>query len=457
MFRKTRSTKPSLKHASGIATSDDQKSNVLANSFKTNYTENKRPDNFTINIDSDVTTTLENFFSYLPSPSLAPTDPDEIVNYIKNLKVNKAPGLGAINNKMIKHFSLKTIIILTYLINKILQLSHFPNNWKTAIVFPINKPGKNKQYPDSYRPISLLSSLTKIAEHIILNRINKFINDTNFLNPNQYGFTRQLSTYHPLLRLTEKMSAGFQRGRSTGAVFLDIQKAFDRVWISGLIYKLITNHFPAPLIRIINSYLVNRTFKVRVNNTLSLPHNVNTGVTQGSLLGPVHFNIYLNDIPSHPHTMLNLYVDDTAILATFKNHKSITSALKNTWHYFNQWKIKINVYKTVAVLFTKRLKPVTPPTLYSTPLQWSKNTKYLGLILDKNLTCKHHILHSHDKFRNALRSIYPLICRNSKMDMFNKVLLYTAVLRPILSYGCPVWGYAAKSNVKILETAQNSL
>ncbi|GFW16009.1 RNA-directed DNA polymerase from mobile element jockey [Trichonephila clavipes] len=80
----------------------------------------------------------------------------------------------------------------------------------------------------------------------------------------------------------KKISAGFQRGRSTGAVFLDIQKAFDRVWISGLIYKLITNHFPPPLIHIINSYLVNRTFKIRVNDTLSLPHNVNIGLTQGT-------------------------------------------------------------------------------------------------------------------------------------------------------------------------------
>ncbi|GFW76689.1 RNA-directed DNA polymerase from mobile element jockey [Trichonephila clavipes] len=88
----------------------------------------------------------------------------------------------------------------------------------------------------------------------------------------EYGFTRQLSTYHPLLRLTEKPSAGFQRGRSTGAVFLDIQKAFDRVRISGLIYKLIINHFPAPLIHIINSYLVNRTFKKLLRHTPPTPY-----------------------------------------------------------------------------------------------------------------------------------------------------------------------------------------
>ncbi|GFW54561.1 probable RNA-directed DNA polymerase from transposon BS [Trichonephila clavipes] len=205
---------------------------------------------------------------------------------------------------------------------KILKLRHFPRNWKTAIVFPINKPGKNKKFPDSYRPISLLSSLSKIAEHIILNRINQFINDTNFLNPNQYGFTKQPTAQ------THRTNLGwFPERQIHWSLLLDIQKAFDRVWISGLIYKLITNNFPAPLIRIINSYLVNRIFKVRVNNTFSLPYRVNIGVTQGSLLAPVLFNIYLNDIPSHPQTMLNLYADDTVILATFKNHKSITLAL----------------------------------------------------------------------------------------------------------------------------------
>ncbi|GFT01600.1 probable RNA-directed DNA polymerase from transposon BS [Trichonephila clavipes] len=460
-FRKSNSNIPPLTHASGIATSDDQKANALANSCKTNYTENKRPDNFTNNIDSDVTATLENFFANLPPTPLAPTNTDEVINYINKLKTNQVPGLDNINNKMIKHFTFKTIFIFTHLINRILKLRHFPRNWKTAIVFPIHKPGKNKMFPDSYRPISLLSSLSKIAEHIILIRINQFINDTNFLNPNQYGFTKQLSTYDPLLRLTEKILACFQRGRSTGTVFLDIQKAFDRVWISGLIYKLITNNFPAPLIHIINSYLVNRIYKVRVNNTFSLPHRVNSGVTQGSPLGPVLCNIYPNDIPSHPQTMINLFADDTVILATFKNHKSVTLALNKHLalleNYFNQWKVKINVEKTAAVLFTKRIKPVTPPTLYSTPLQWSQSTKYLGLILDKNLTWKHHILYSRNKFRHALRLIYPLICRNSEMDMYNKVLLYTAVLRPIISYGCPVRGYAEKTNVKILETAQNSI
>ncbi|GFX86035.1 putative RNA-directed DNA polymerase from transposon X-element [Trichonephila clavipes] len=99
----------------------------------------------------------------------------------------------------------------------------------------------------------------------------------------------------------------------------------------------------------------------------------------------------------------------------------------------------------------------TPPTLYSTQLQWSQSTKYLGLILDKKLTWKQHLTHKRDKFRKALRALYPLIGWNSELNMYNKILLYTAVLRPILTYGSPVWGYAADSNIKIIEVAQNSI
>ncbi|GFX56575.1 putative RNA-directed DNA polymerase from transposon X-element [Trichonephila clavipes] len=150
----------------------------FAITLKDNFTENERP-NGEYPIDNTITNTLENFFSPPPLP-ITPTDPDEVLNYIKTLSNNKAPDI-------------------------------FPNNWKIAIVFPIKKPGKNSKSPSSYRPISLLSILSKITEHVILNRIHNFTDSTNFINPNQYGFTRHLSTYHPLLRLTEKITSGFQR------------------------------------------------------------------------------------------------------------------------------------------------------------------------------------------------------------------------------------------------------
>ncbi|GFU50464.1 probable RNA-directed DNA polymerase from transposon X-element [Trichonephila clavipes] len=141
---------------------------------------------------------------------------------------------------MLKNFPIKSILILTILIIKILKFIHFPYNWKEAIIFPINKPGKDPHLASSYRPISLPSTIGKLTESIILHRLENFINENNLLNPNQYGFTNKLSTLHPLLRLTEHISEGFQKKKSTGAVFLNIQKAFDRVWINGLTFKLIS-------------------------------------------------------------------------------------------------------------------------------------------------------------------------------------------------------------------------
>ncbi|GFU02601.1 probable RNA-directed DNA polymerase from transposon X-element [Trichonephila clavipes] len=180
------------------------------------------------------------------------------------------------------------------------------------------------------RPISLLSTIGKLTESIILHRLKNFINENNILNPNQYGFTNKLSTLHPLLRLTENISEGFQKKKSTGAVFLDIQKAFDRVWINGLTFKLITFKIPHPLIHLIHSYLTNRSFRIRINETLSNEHSVSAGCPQGSLLGPLLFNLYINDIPDYSLTKINLYADDTAIHATYKKTRNNFLRFKQT-------------------------------------------------------------------------------------------------------------------------------
>ncbi|GFX66523.1 RNA-directed DNA polymerase from mobile element jockey [Trichonephila clavipes] len=394
-----------LTSSSGVANSDDQKANILASTLQNNFSENKRPGDGRHPIDQEITNTLNNFFDNHPLIPISPTEPDEILNYIKSLKNNKAPGSDLITNKMA-----------------------FSKQLEKCNCFSHQKPNKNAHFPDSYRPISLLSILSKITEYVILNRLKSFTNDNNFINPNQYGFARNLSTYHPLLGLTE-----------------------NHCWISErqIHWSCLSRHPKGFLTG-------SGTFQVRVNDTLSSSHSINYGVPQGSLLGPLLFNIYINDIPTHPQTSTNIYADDTVTLATYKNHNTITIALNNHLKlletFFDTWKIKINIDKTIAVLFTNRKTQPTPPTLYSTQLQWSQSTKYLGLTLDKKLTWKQHIIQTRDKFRRAQRAIFPLIGRNSELNLYNKLLLYTAVLRPILTYGSPVWGYAANSNIKILRS-----
>ncbi|GFV26725.1 RNA-directed DNA polymerase from mobile element jockey [Trichonephila clavipes] len=124
--------------------------------------------------------------------------------------------------------------------------------------------------------------------------------------------------------------------------------------------------------------------------------------------------------------------------------------------YYDRWKISINVEKSAAVLFTKKRKIPPPPKMYNTTIPWPQSTKYLGITFDKNLTWKTHIQNTRQKFRKLMFKLFPLIGRNSDLSRNNKVLLFTAVMRPILSYGCSVWGYAAKTNINILDTLQNS-
>ncbi|GFV49438.1 probable RNA-directed DNA polymerase from transposon X-element [Trichonephila clavipes] len=433
-FKNKRPKIPPLNCTTGTAVTDHQKANLLATNIKNNFVENDREDDNYNQNDALINTTVNNFLSTPPNSFIEPALPDEIIHYIKHVNAKKAPGKDSITNRIY---------------------------WKEAIIFPINKPGKDPHLGSSYRPISLLSTIGKLTESIILHRLKNDINENNVLNPNQYGFTNKFSTLHPLLKLTENISEGFQKNCSRAFLFLDNQKAFDRVWINGLTFKLITFKIPPPLIHLIHSYLTNRSFRIRINETLSNEHSVSAGCPQDSLLGPLLFNLYINDIPDYSLTKINLYADDTAIHATYKKLETISFALnKHLLHlqnFFDKWKISINVEKSTAIIFTKKQSLPPPIIMYNKQIPWSQEAKYLGIIFDTHLTWKQHIYYVRDKFRKIMFKLYPLIGRNSYLSIENKVLLYTAVMRPILAYACPVWGYAAKTNINILDTLQNSL
>ncbi|GFV35629.1 probable RNA-directed DNA polymerase from transposon X-element [Trichonephila clavipes] len=142
---------------------------------------------------------------------------------------------------MCKHFTRSVIFQLTNIINNILTVGYFPNIWKTASVIPILKPGKDPTLPDSFRPISLLPVLSKITEKLIQKRLCQHLNDNDILIPQQHGFRAGLSTSHQLLRVVEYIKTGFRDRKSTGAVFLDIQKAFDRIKLKTCTRLLSTN------------------------------------------------------------------------------------------------------------------------------------------------------------------------------------------------------------------------
>jgi hypothetical protein len=446
-----------------MAITNPEKAELIADSLRSQFTPNH--DILDLNTFSQVIPRVEQLNNSAIHNTLDPISTTEITNFINKLKKNKSPGEDKINAKMLINLPINFIIFITFLLNSLLKLNHFPTHWKNAVVVPIPKPGMDHTIPSNFRPISLLSSLSKVYESILATRFDDFCNEQNILKPEQFGFRKQHSTQHQLLRVVELLQDQITRKRVAGVVFVDIAKAFDKIWIDGLLFKLINLNFPTQLIKILNSYLNNRTFIVKANNCYSSPRPIFSGVPQGSLLGPKLFNIYINDMPNSPNIDLALYADDTAIIARHVHARGAFYAIKNYLKIYEvwltQWRIKVNTSKCAAVFYThKSVKDFTHHnnlTLNKEIIPWETSYKYLGVILDSKLTWKQHILTVAKRARAAQGTLKPFLNYHSRLSPKTKLLLYKSFIRPIMTYGSAVWGTAAIAHLRNLQVIQNNI
>jgi len=210
-------------------------------------------------------------------------------------------------------------LLLTHIFNGCLRIGHFPTSWKHAIVIAIPKPRKDHRHPVNYRPIALLSSLSKIFERIVLAKLKAAIGPK--IRKEQFAFQPQHSTTHQLVSLIDQLAANSNSELRTAAVFLDVEKAFDRVWHAGLLYKLQTLGTPTSLLSIINSFLTDRSFSVRLNTTISSSRPVLSGVPRGACLSLTLYLAYTNDVPLNQNARLYLFANDTMFTTSNKNPK----------------------------------------------------------------------------------------------------------------------------------------
>jgi|UniRef100_A0A2S2R5Z2 hypothetical protein len=187
------------------------------------------------------------------------------------------------------------VICLTKILNGCFRLYYFPSVWKRAIIISIPKSGKDPQKPDSYRPIALLYSISKVYEKTILLELQKYLADT--IKPEQAAFRQEHSTTQQLINPITLISNNLKNCTHTATAFIDVEKAFDRVWHEGLFFKMSTVNIPTDFIQIIQLFLLNRTFSVRLTDKLSSPRDILAGVPQGFCLGP---NSVLNFYKRHP-------------------------------------------------------------------------------------------------------------------------------------------------------------
>ncbi|KAL4089504.1 hypothetical protein QTP88_024529 [Uroleucon formosanum] len=364
----------------------------------------------------------------------------------------------------------KAITYLVILFNSLIKIGYFPKEWKLATIIMIKKPGKDNTDPRNYRPISLLSSVSKIFEKIIHSRLTNYLNAINAIPHFQFGFKSNHSTTQQLLRLTEHISDGYEKKQHTGAAFLDIAQAFDRVWHDGLLYKLKMLNTPNAIYNLIKSYLTARCFKVKINDTTSQLNIINAGVPQGSKISPLLFNLYVSDFPTSINTEIALYADDSAIYSSSTDVETVTKNIQDHLNdiqkWGDKWKIKLNPQKSTAVLFTNR-RPKTPGNLklYGNNIPWSPCIKYLGVILDRKLTWNPHIISKLQQHYQRLKILYPLLNRQSSLSWKCSILLYKQILRLLLLYAVPVWGNCANTHIrdkiqifqsKVLRTISNA-
>jgi hypothetical protein len=231
--------------------------------------------------------------------------------------------------------------------NAALLAQYFPPVRKHARVISILKPGKDPSLPSSYRPISLLDTIGKLFVMILLGRILSEVSGRGLLRDEQFGFRPKHITTLQLGRLFERVTRNFGEKRLTGAIFLDVAKAFDNVSVDGLLFKFSAQNFPSYLVRIISSSLHNRTFEAAFLTATSTRRHMRAGVAQGGLVSPVLFNLYVDmPVPSR-HVELALYADDTAIIATSRKSalliRYLETYLSDLERWLREWRIAINV------------------------------------------------------------------------------------------------------------------
>ena len=337
---------------------------------------------------------------------------DEIKDILKVLKTNKAHGPDNISVSMIQLCGEDISVPLRIIFLNILDTGIFPEQWKQANVTPVHKK-KDKQTVSNYRPISLLPIFAKIFERIIFKNLYNYFTLNKLITKNQSGFTPGDSGTNQLLSLVHDVHKGFDDNRclEVRSVYLDMSKAFDKVWHEGLLHKLQQNGINGKLLSLLRNYLSNRKQRVVLNGEASDWAPIQSGVPQGSVLGPLLFLIFINDLEAGIISQIKFFADDTSLYSVVKDPETSARELNHDLEVISswakQWKMSFNPDPTKPaeeILFSQKRKPVSHPPLFFNGIEVKRVTehKHLGLILDPKLNFAAHFKEKSAKAKKGI-------------------------------------------------------
>ncbi len=386
-----------------------------------------------------------------------PTTPTEISLTISKLNLNKAPGYDNISASLLKNNCMIISLILSNLVNECFQKGVYPDALKIAKVIPIYKGGKQTQ-PGNYRPISLLSNLDKIIEKLIYSRLISFLNKYSILNDNQYGFRQGHSTSLAVSQFYENVLNSKDNDKATCAILLDLSKAFDSVNHDILLFKLYRYGIRGQAWLLLRSYLSNRKQFVYNDNVSSNLKDVEVGVPQGSVLGPLLFLLHINDLQNATKLKVLNFADDTLLYTTLDTGENVDRFINEELNNVDTWlknnQLKLNLNKTKYMVFQPRLKKFKP--LQNLKLYLNKDVeiervyqyRYLGLIVDCDLNWKAHTKMLKNKLASAVGLLFGTRRYLNKKSLL--LMMHTLFISHI-QYGILCWARCGKTTLQAIK------
>ena len=396
----------------------------------------------------------ENVFFDLPL-----TSTDKVLKYLNNLDVRKSTGIDEIGPRLLKLASPFIAESLSFICNLSIQTGSFPEKWKEAKVKPLHKGGPTNDL-NNFRPISILPVLSKLFEKHVHESLLGFLEQYKLLYNTQSGFRPKHSCETALLYMVDKWLKALDRGELVGVILVDFLKAFDLVDHDILLRKLEIYKFNQNCRNWFRSYLSERTQKVTFKNTFSAQKPVKYGVPQGSILGPLLFLLFVNDLPLHTNAMIDLYADDATVYEISKSKEEIERKLQIAVLEIASWCKKngmvINIDKTKAMLITtrqrrRRIDDNIQIFLNDFQLSNVQKEKVLGVEIDNNLLWGEHV-------RKIARKMSTNIWLLSKIKGYlskeHRLTYYKSYIQPHLDYSNIVWGSTSKTNLMQIERLQ---
>jgi hypothetical protein len=382
---------------------------------------------------------------------LAPTDPYEVSKLIESLKSKNSSGHDGITPTLIKDIKYEISHPVTILINKSLSTGIVPESLKIAKVIPIYK-AKDKEQLNNYRPISLLPTISKILEKIIHKRLYNFLLTQSIFYPSQYGFRPKHSTTQAIHEFVDETITSFENKKTTLGVFLDLSKAFDTIDHGILLKKLEWYGVRGMALEWFRSYLSNRKQFVQYKESKSSTHTIPCGVPQGSVLGPLLFIVYTNDLPNClTHSKAILFADDTTISFTSDDipilFKYVNFDLESLSEWFRANKLSLNIGKTNYVIFRTNSKPLVKDLnikIGNEVIERKSVIKFLGVYIDEKLEWHDHINYIKNKLNSSL---YALRKVKNILKTNHLITLYYSLIYPYIDYGISLWGSTHSTHI----------